>query len=263
VLGALEEGGGELVPIDSEHSAILQCITGSPLESVSRIVLTASGGAFRSWDRERLAQARPSDALNHPTWAMGAKITVDSATLANKALEVIEAHTLYRLPYDRIGVVIHPQSIVHSFVEFVDGSVVAQLGFPTMELPILYALTHPHRVEDRELRSFDPVQASPLTFEEPDGDRFPLLGIGIESGKQGGTAPTAFNAANEVAVAAFLAGEISFPGIAEVVGEVLSGGTVSPVSELGDVLDADRVARLAAQAQVHRHTVTTSSGSKR
>lgn len=263
VLQALAEGGGELVPIDSEHSAILQCMAGSAPDSVARIVLTASGGAFRSWDRQRLAAARPADALNHPTWAMGAKITVDSATLANKALEVIEAHALYRLSYDRIGVVIHPQSIVHSFVEFLDGSVLAQLGFPTMELPILYALTHPERVADRDLCTFDPVRSSPLTFEEPDGERFPLLGIGIESGRQGGTAPTAFNAANEVAVAAFLTEEISFPAIAEVVGGVVKGWTASPVSELGDVLDADREARSAARALVQRISETTGSGSIR
>jgi 1-deoxy-D-xylulose-5-phosphate reductoisomerase len=194
---------------------------------------------------------------------MGAKITVDSATLANKALEVMETHTLYRLPYDRIGVVIHPQSIVHSFVEFVDGSVVAQLGFPTMELPILYALTHPHRVSDRELQSFDPVRSSPLTFEEPDSARFPLLGMGIEAGRRGGTAPAIFNAANEVAVAAFLAEAISFPAIAEVVGEVLSSGTVHPVEDLGTVLDADLEARVVALAQVQRHSATTGSGTKR
>jgi len=263
VLQALDEGGGELVPIDSEHSAILQCIAGAPLESVARVVLTASGGAFRSWDRERLAEARPADALNHPTWSMGAKITVDSATLVNKALEVMETHALYGLSYDRIGVVIHPQSIVHSFVEFVDGSVVAQLGFPTMELPILYALTHPNRVADRELRTFDPVRSSPLTFEEPDSERFPLLGIGVEAGRRGGTAPASFNAANEVAVAAFLAEEISFPAIAEVVGEVLIRGTVHPVEDLGAVLDADREARAAARTQVQRHSATTGSGTKR
>lgn len=263
VLQALAEGGGELVPIDSEHSAILQCISGAAPDSVARIVLTASGGAFRSWDRERLAGATPADALNHPTWAMGAKITVDSATLANKALEVIEAHALYRISYDQIGVVIHPQSIVHSFVEFHDGSVLAQLGFPTMELPILYALTHPARAGDRDLCTFDPVKCSPLTFEEPDGERFPLLGIGIEAGRRGGTAPTAFNAANEVAVAAFLAGEIPFPSIAEIVGRVVNEGGASAVRELEDVLDADREARSAAQSLVQRISGMTGSGSKR
>src|SRR5690606_35807567 len=148
VLEALREGGGALVPVDSEHSAILQCLRGACDREVRRLVLTASGGPFRNWDAEALADVTPEQALRHPTWEMGAKITVDSATLANKALEVIEAHFLFGIPYDRLGVVVHPQSIIHSMVEFVDGSVLAQAGFPTMELPILYALTHPERIED-------------------------------------------------------------------------------------------------------------------
>jgi 1-deoxy-D-xylulose-5-phosphate reductoisomerase len=249
---AIRAGQGELMPIDSEHSAIMQCLEGYPVESVSRVLLTASGGPFRGWDAERLAQARPSDALRHPTWDMGAKITVDSATLANKALEVIEAHFLYGLPYDRIEAVVHPQSIVHSLVEFVDGSVVAQLGFPTMELPILYALTFPERVADAELRTFDVVRSSPLTFEHIDFEAFPLFEIGSRAGRSGGTAPAMFNAANEVAVAAFLDNEISFPAIAEVVDAVLTGTEARPVDGLEDVLEADDVARRLAHQMVQR-----------
>ena len=165
VARAAAEGGGELVPVDSEHSAILQCIGHRPATEVRRLLLTASGGPFRGWSRERLEQATLADALRHPTWRMGRKITVDSATLANKALEVIEAHFLFGVPYDRIEVIVHPQSVVHSFVEFIDGSVLAQVGVPSMELPVLYALTHPVRLPDEGLAPFDPVAASPLTFE--------------------------------------------------------------------------------------------------
>jgi 1-deoxy-D-xylulose-5-phosphate reductoisomerase len=243
---ALGAGGGELVPIDSEHSAILQCLAGQPGGSVAKIVLTASGGPFRGWSLDRLARARPSDALRHPTWDMGAKVTVDSATLANKALEVIEAHFLYDVPYRNIEAVVHPQSIVHSLVEFVDGSVVAQLGFPTMELPILYALTYPERAADAELRTFDVVRSSPLTFERIDLERFPLFGIGCEAGRSGGTAPAVFNAANEVAVAAFLADEIPFPAIGAVVEETLARIPGGQIEGLSAVLEADREARRVA-----------------
>jgi 1-deoxy-D-xylulose 5-phosphate reductoisomerase len=165
---ACAAGSGEVIPVDSEHSAILQCITGHPTSAVRRVVLTASGGPFRGWSAERLASATVDDALRHPTWQMGRKITIDSATLANKALEVIEAHFLFGLPYDRIEVVVHPQSVVHSFVEFIDGSVVAQMSVPTMELPVLYALTHPERVADDGVPAFDPVKLSPMTYEPVD-----------------------------------------------------------------------------------------------
>src|SRR5207302_1463602 len=159
------EGGGEIVPVDSEHSAVLQCITGRRPGELARLILTASGGPFRTWNPERVAGATVDEALRHPTWKMGKKITVDSATLVNKALEVIEAHFLFGLTYDAVEVVVHPQPVVHAFVEFVDGSVLAQVGFPTMELPILYALTHPDRVPDAGARRFDPVAAGTLTFE--------------------------------------------------------------------------------------------------
>ena len=252
LMEAMEDGEGELVPVDSEHSAILQCLGGEDPEQIQRLIITASGGPFRGWSQERLATVGPDDALRHPTWDMGAKITIDSATLANKALEVIEAHVLYGIPYDRIDAVVHPQSVVHSFVEFVDGSVMAQLGFPTMELPILYALTYPDRVDDQGLRTFDPVRASPLTFEAVDTDAFPLFRIGVESGRSGGTAPTVFNAANEVAVEAFLRGQVSFPGMARVVEEALSRSEVLPVTGLDVILEADREARRFARESLSR-----------
>ena len=243
---------GQLVPIDSEHSGVMQCLGGYPAGTAQRIVLTASGGPFRGWSPARLAGVLPKDALRHPTWEMGNKITVDSATLANKALEVMEAHFLYGLPYERIEAVVHPQSIVHSLVEFVDGSVIAQLGFPTMELPILYALTYPERVSDPALRTFDPVASSPLTFEPIDLDAFPLFRIGSEAGARGGAAPAVYNAANEVAVAAFLAGEVSFPMMAEIVEETLDAAGVREVTSLEDVLDADREAREIARRKAAR-----------
>jgi 1-deoxy-D-xylulose-5-phosphate reductoisomerase len=246
VVAAAEKGGGELIPVDSEHSAILQCLEGYEIDSVARLVLTASGGPFRGWGTERLRDVGPAQALNHPTWAMGAKITVDSATLANKALELIEAHFLYGIDYDSIGVVVHPQSIVHSFVEFVDGSVLAQLGFPTMELPILYALSYPERVKDEVLRTFDPVKASPLVFEEVDRDAFVLFGLGERAGREGGTSPAVYNAANEMAVEAFLREAIRFPEMGEVVSEVLDQLGSRPVETLQQVLEIDQEARVVA-----------------
>ncbi|MSR36053.1 MAG: 1-deoxy-D-xylulose-5-phosphate reductoisomerase [Gemmatimonadetes bacterium] len=252
VMQAAARGGGQLVPVDSEHSAILQCLAGSEPAAVARIVLTASGGPFRGWNLGALEGVCPSDALRHPTWEMGAKITIDSATLANKALEVIEAHFLYGLPYSAIEVVVHPQSVVHSFVEFVDGSVLAQMGFPTMELPILYALSHPARVDDARLRTFDPVRCSPLTFEAVDRSLFPLFGLGVDAGRAGGTAPAAFNAANEVAVEAFLGGRLRFPDMAGVIEAALDGHEGAPVRDVEDVLRADRDARALARRAVER-----------
>ncbi len=246
IMEALREGGGELVPIDSEHSAILQCLQGARPAEVERLVLTASGGPFRDHAPDALARVSPAEALRHPTWAMGAKITIDSATLANKALEVIEAHFLYGMGYDRIEVVVHPQSIIHSMVEFTDGSVLAQLGFPTMELPILYALTYPERVVDRGTR-FDAVRAGTLTFEPLDEQRFPAFGLGVEAGRTGGTAPAVYNAANEIAVAAFLAGELPFPGIAEMIERVLAAHEPETVESVGTVIAADGWARAQAQ----------------
>jgi len=241
------EKGGEIVPVDSEHSAVLQCITGRRPSELHRLILTASGGPFHAWEADRVRDATVDEALNHPTWRMGRKITVDSATLANKALEVIEAHFLFALPYDRIEVVVHPQSVIHAFVEFVDGSVLAQLGFPNMELPILYALTYPDRVSDDGVTRFDPVAAGPLTFEPVRTEVFPALALGMQAGRTGGSAPAAYNAANEVAVAAFLAGRTSFGRIPELIAMVLEEQIVTDVSSVAEVLEADAWARRRAE----------------
>jgi 1-deoxy-D-xylulose-5-phosphate reductoisomerase len=252
VMEAARRGGGELVPVDSEHSAILQCLQGSSASEVQRLVITASGGPFRTWTAEALAGATRADALRHPTWDMGDKITIDSSTLANKALEVIEAHFLFGVPYERIEAVVHPQSIIHSMVEMVDGSVLAQMGFPTMEIPVLYALSHPRRLPYRT-RRFDPVAAGTLTFEAVDLARFPAFGLGVEAGRTGGTAPAVFNAANEVAVAAFLAGELTYPGIAEAIAHALDRCPAHDAASLDAVLDADRRARRATETFVRGH----------
>jgi 1-deoxy-D-xylulose-5-phosphate reductoisomerase len=246
---AAREGGGELVPVDSEHSAVLQCVTGRR-EGLARLILTASGGPFREWPADRVARATVREALNHPTWRMGDKVTVDSATLANKALELIEAHHLFGLPFDGLEVVVHPQSIIHAFAEFCDGSVLAQLGFPTMELPILYALTHPARLPDAGTRRFDPVAAGPLTFEPVRTDVFRAFAAGVAAGRAGGTAPAVFNAANEVAVASFLAGSVTFGRIAEIIEQVLDQHRGGPADELEAVRWADEWARDQARKLV-------------
>jgi 1-deoxy-D-xylulose-5-phosphate reductoisomerase len=243
VAEARQRGGGDLIPIDSEHSAILQCIAGRPETEVRRLVLTASGGPFRDWPIERIAAATLDDALRHPTWRMGRKITVDSATLANKALEVIEAHYLFGLPFDRIDVVVHPQSVVHSLVEFVDGSVLAQLGAPNMEVPVLYSLTYPERAVDAAVPAFDPVAASPLTFEPVRDDAFPALRLGIAAGRHGGAAPAVFNAANEEAVAQFTVGRIRFGDITRAIAAALEAFGGMPARTRGEVLAADAEAR--------------------
>ena len=244
-------GGGELVPVDSEHSAVLQCVGGRD-SSLGRLILTCSGGPFREWPAERVRTATVEEALRHPTWSMGSKITVDSATLANKALELIEAHHLFGLSYDALEVVVHPQSIVHAFVEFCDGSVIAQLGFPSMELPILYALTHPARLPDAGVRRFDPVAAGPLTFEPVRVDVFRALGAGIAAGRAGGISPAVFNAANEVAVAAFLEGQMPFGRISEIIERVLDDHAPAPATALSVVREADRWARARARDYVSR-----------
>jgi 1-deoxy-D-xylulose-5-phosphate reductoisomerase len=249
VAQAADEGGGEIVPIDSEHSAVLQCVTGRA-DGLARLILTASGGPFREWAAERVWNATVEEALRHPTWQMGHKITVDCATLANKALELIEAHYLFQLPYDSLEVVVHPQSIVHAFTEFHDGSVLAQLGFPSMELPILYALSHPYRLPDAGIRRFDPVAAGPLTFEPVRRDVFRALGCGVAAGRAGGTAPAVFNAANEAAVAAFLRGAIPFGRISETIEQVLDTHVSSPASSVEAVRAADRWAREQVEQRV-------------
>ncbi|HEY0780399.1 MAG TPA: 1-deoxy-D-xylulose-5-phosphate reductoisomerase [Gemmatirosa sp.] len=249
VRAAARIGGGELVPVDSEHSAILQCIAGRPGQAVRRLIITASGGPFRTWDAERLGAATIADALRHPTWSMGRKITVDSASLANKALEVIEAHELFGVPYDRIDVVVHPQSVVHSMVEFVDGSVLAQLGAPSMEVPILYALTHPDRLADVASPPFDPVAHGHLDFEPVRRDAFPMLDLGIAAGRAGRAAPAVYNAANEAAVAGFLEGRLAFGAIPTVVAGALDRLQSLP----GDTLDDLRAADAAARRHVRDH----------
>jgi 1-deoxy-D-xylulose-5-phosphate reductoisomerase len=252
VMQALRTGGGELVPVDSEHSAIQQCLRGAQGKEIKRLILTASGGPFRNHTAAQLSEVTRADALRHPTWDMGAKITIDSATLANKALEVIEAHFLFGIDYDRIDVVVHPQSIIHSMVEFVDGSVLAQMGFPTMELPILYALAHPERIADSGTRAFDPVQAGTLTFEPVDTARFGAFSLGVQAGRTGGTAPAVYNAANEVAVAAFLAGGLAFPAIPEVIEAALGAHTPCKVDSLETVLAADAEARAHARQAIEQ-----------
>ena len=247
VTRAAREGGGEIVPVDSEHSAVLQCVTGRRPTELARLILTASGGPFRTWEPARAAKATVAEALRHPTWKMGRKITVDSATLVNKALEVIEAHYLFEMDYGNVDVVIHPQSVIHAFTEFVDGSVLAQVGFPTMELPILYALTHPERVPDAGARRFDPVAAGDLTFEPVRPDLFPAYGLGRDAARAGGTAPAAFNAANEVAVELFLNERIACGRIAEIIAGVLERHRAGDAGSLEAVLAADAEARRIAR----------------
>ena len=234
-------GGDRLRPVDSEHNAIWQLLDGRPEGSVRRIVLTASGGPFRGLSTERLRRVTPAEALAHPTWSMGAKITIDSATLANKGLEIIEAHHLFGLDYDRIDVVVHPQSIVHGMVEVVDGTLFAELGEPDMRAPIRAALTWPERVANRV--TTDLTRLSGLTFEAPDAERFPALGIARDAGRAGGTAPAVYNAANEVAVSAFLAGRIAFPQIPAICERVLGEHDVRPADSVETLLNADRWAR--------------------
>ena len=242
-LATARRHGGEIVPVDSEHSAILQCIGSRPRGEIRRLILTASGGPFRGWTRDRLTRATREEALRHPTWQMGPKITVDSATLANKALEVIEAHFLFGIPYEAIDVVVHPQSLVHSLVEFVDGSVLAQIGQPSMELPILYALTYPERIQDGGVQRFDPVASSPLTFEPVRLEDFPALRLGVEAGRHGGAAPAVFNAANEQAVALFLDGGLSFVDIPRAIESALDAHGALPGDSREALLAADAAAR--------------------
>ena len=242
VMALAQEHGGKLLPIDSEHSAIFQAMAAGRREEVKRVILTASGGPFRCHTAEQLAQVTVADALNHPTWDMGPKITIDSATMMNKALEIIEARWLFQLNPDQIEVIVHPQSIVHSLVEFVDGAVLAQLSPPDMKLPIQYALLYPERcsgVADR----MDWSQAMHLDFEPPDPDRFPALTLGSEVAQRGGTAGAVLNAANEAAVASFLAGEIHFTEIVPACRSVLDSHTFDSHPTLARLLELDRWAR--------------------
>jgi 1-deoxy-D-xylulose-5-phosphate reductoisomerase len=242
------EHGGEIVPVDSEHSAILQCLRGERIDRVRRVILTASGGPFRSSTLEEIARATPAMALRHPNWNMGPRITVGSATLMNKALEVVELHHLFGLERERIEVVIHPQSIVHSLVEFVDGSVIAQMGPPDMRGPIHYALHHPDRAAST-LCGFDLARFRALTFESPDPARFPALELGFRCVEEGADAGSVLNAADEVAVEAFLGGEIAFPEIARINRTALDRRP-GPARTVEDLLQADRLARTIAREEV-------------
>jgi 1-deoxy-D-xylulose-5-phosphate reductoisomerase len=238
--------GGSLVPVDSEHSALHQCLRGERIEEVRRLILTASGGPFRTTPLERLSTVTPEEALRHPTWDMGKKVSIDSATLMNKGLEVIEAHWLFGLGGDRIDVVIHPQSSVHSMVEMADGSVICQIGVPDMRAPIQYALGYPDRFPG-PVAPFDFGQARNFEFLPVDRNRFPSLDLAYAALRAGGTAPAALNAANEVAVGAFLGGRLGFTGIAQMVSEVLERHHTRPVGSLDDVLEGDRDARRSAE----------------
>ncbi len=244
-----KQTGATILPVDSEHSAVFQALQAGKRDEVKRVVLTASGGPFRTYSDERLAAVTVADALDHPTWEMGKKITVDSATLMNKALEIIEARWLFDLDPDQIGVVIHPQSIVHSLVEFIDGSVIAQMSVPDMKLPIQYALTWPHRRPGVAER-LDWSQAMHLDFEPPDFRRFAALGLGLEAARAGGTAGAVLSAANETAVAAFLAGVLGFRDIAPLVKNVLENHDFDPNPTLDQLLAADRWARQEASRWV-------------
>ena len=245
-LAARERGGGRLLAVDSEHSGVFQCLEGRAPESVHSVVLTASGGPFRGRNRSELEDVTPDDALAHPTWRMGPKITIDSATLANKGLEVIEAHFLFGLPYDQIEVVIQPTSVIHALVRFRDGAALAHLGYPDMRVPISYALSYPERAAVA-VEPLDLASGLTLKFEPVDPEAFPLLGLARKAGELGGTYPCAFNAANEVAVAAFLDGRLPFLGVAEVVEETLEQSTGAPARDLDELIEADAEARRVAE----------------
>ena len=246
---AARASGATLLPIDSEHNAIFQCLAGSRSTDVSRLVLTASGGPFRSASAETIRSATPAQAVAHPNWSMGAKISVDSATMMNKGLELIEAHYLFGLPSQRIDILVHPQSVVHSMVEFIDGSVLAQLGSADMRIPIAYALAWPERMAT-PAQKLDLAAIARLDFEAPDLDRFPALRLARGALETGGTAPVILNAANEVAVAGFLVGRLGFSDITHVVHEALMGNDYGAPRSISDVLEIDRVTRERAEAML-------------
>ncbi|MBP6514935.1 MAG: 1-deoxy-D-xylulose-5-phosphate reductoisomerase, partial [Steroidobacteraceae bacterium] len=254
LMDAVDAHGATLLPIDSEHNAVFQCLpqgsrAGHAAAGVRRILLTASGGPFRGWSAERIAAVTPEQAVAHPNWVMGRKISVDSATLMNKGLELIEACWLFGVGPDSIEIMVHPQSVIHSMVEYVDGSVLAQLGNPDMRTPIAHALGWPERI-DSGVQSLDLVRVGQLSFEAPDLALFPALRLAVEACRAGGTGPAVLNAANEVAVAAFLERRLNFPGIPAVIETVLDRHTTQPVTRLEDVLEADAWARAEAAGLV-------------
>jgi 1-deoxy-D-xylulose-5-phosphate reductoisomerase len=243
---AAATSGSAILPVDSEHNAIFQCLAGNRLADVARLVLTASGGPFRTKTRAEMARMTPQQAIAHPNWSMGAKISVDSATMMNKGLELIEAHHLFGLPSERIDILVHPQSVVHSMVEYVDGSVLAQMGSPDMRIPIAYALAYPDRIDTRA-DQLDLGRVGSLTFEAPDVERFPALRLARQALEEGGAAPIVLNAANEEAVAAFLDGRIAFLDICQTVEEALHRTGAAQPRSIADVIDIDQEARALAR----------------
>jgi 1-deoxy-D-xylulose-5-phosphate reductoisomerase len=243
---AAQRSGATILPVDSEHNAIFQCLADNRSCDVSKLILTASGGPFRNMTREQMASVTPQQAVAHPNWSMGAKISVDSATMMNKGLELIEAHHLFDLPSNRIEILVHPQSVVHSMVEYVDGSVLAQLGSPDMRIPIAHALAWPERMET-PAEKLDLAKIKSLTFEAPDLDRFPALRVARQALEAGGAAKTVLNAANEEAVDAFLGSRISFLDILRTVEEVLAQADATMARSIAEVIDIDRKARALAQ----------------
>ncbi len=250
-MAAARASGAEILPVDSEHNAVHQCLRSGRMDEVERVILTASGGPFRTTSPERLATVTPEDALRHPTWKMGRRITIDSATMMNKGFEVIEACRLFGLPADRVEVVVHPQSVVHAMVEYRDGSLIAQLSPPDMKLPIRYALAYPRR-EFSPRERMDWTRVAQLDFEPPDPSKFPLLELAYEALRVGGMAGCLLNAADEVAVEAFLEGRIPYLAIADIVAATMASGSRAAPSSIGDILDADRQARTRARALVSR-----------
>ncbi|WP_240375343.1 1-deoxy-D-xylulose-5-phosphate reductoisomerase [Bacillus piscicola] len=250
VTGLARKHGVQLLPVDSEHSAIFQCLAGNRLEEVERLILTASGGSFRNYERSALKNVTVEDALCHPNWKMGAKITIDSATMMNKGLEVIEAHWLFGIPYEDIEVVLHKESIIHSLVEYCDKSVLAQLGTPDMKVPIQYAMSYPDRLEIESTNRLNLWEIGTLHFEKPDRDRFRCLGYAYEAGRTGGTMTTVLNAANEEAVGLFLKGHISFLAIETYIEKALARHRVIHDPDLATILEADRDTREFVRAQL-------------
>jgi 1-deoxy-D-xylulose-5-phosphate reductoisomerase len=258
IMGEAKERDIKIFPIDSEHSAIYQSLVGHRTEDIRRIILTASGGPFLSKSAEELQRVTPAEALNHPNWDMGKKISVDSSTLLNKGLEVIEARWLFDLPPEKISVLVHPQSIVHSMVEYVDGAIIAQMGTPDMKGPISYALSYPERVAGST--EFVDLTAKPLEFAEPDMERFPCLGLAFKALEAGGTMPAVLNGADEVAVEAFLDGRLPYTGIYEIIKSVMEAHVVEREPSLDDVLRADAWARAEAEGFISAPDVTRSAG---